>query len=163
MHEICLRFAWYVRKIFARLSLLGLAKKLPIQWGKNIRCMVPLSTIRYILVQLGTIWYHWLPLVTIGDHWVPFCTIRYHLVSLRTIWYHWVPSATIGSLRYHYVPLGTIRYHRLPFGTILYHWVPSGKVLVRFREFQVCQEANPDWLTDRLSEWRSQALRCLRI
>ena len=47
------------------------------------------------------------------------------------VWYHWVPSGTIG-------------YHWVPFGTIGDHWEPLGKVLVRFSEFEVCQEADRD-------------------
>ena len=138
-------------KCFGLLDLVCLV--LPSNWQvngyKNIRCMVPLATIRYNLVSLGTTWYPWLPLVTIVHHWVPFGTIGNYLVPLGTIWYHWVPFSIIEN---HLVPwgtIGTIKYHWVPLGTIGYHWVPF---LVRFREFQVCQEANPEWVTEWVTD-----------
>ena len=54
--------------------------------------------------------------------------------------------------------MGTILVGRVPFGKIWHHWVPlvtigyhsgwQGKVLERFGEFQVCQEANGYGLSD---------------
>ena len=99
----------------------------------------------YNLVPLVTIGNHWWPLSTIPYHQVPFSIIENHLVPLGTISYHWVP---LGTIRYHWVPSGTIGYPWVPFGTIGDRWEPLGRVLVRFCEFEVCQEANPDWLTE---------------
>ena len=87
--------------------------------------MVPLSTNRYNLVQLGAIWHHWLPFVTIADHWWPLGTILYHQVPFSIIENHLVP---LGTISYHWVQLNTIRYHWIPSGTIGYHWVPFGTI-----------------------------------
>ena len=66
-----------------------------------------------------------MPLGAISYHWVPFWLAGYHLVKFGTIGYHWLPLSTIG-----------------------YHSGWQGKVLERYGEFQVCQEADGDERTN---------------
>ena len=76
---------------------------------------VQFSTLRYSLVQFGTVWYSS----------VQFSTLRYSLVQFGTVWYS---SVQFSTLRYNLVQFGTVWYSSVQFSTLRYSLVQFGTV-----------------------------------